>query len=76
MPLHRMALVCLRLFLKNLGDLREFFARMVYPPPPAPAWQKISSTAMLKRNSRPISGTSGPHQFFAAYLQRQETSVW
>ena len=38
MLLHRMALVSFRLFCKNLGNLQEFFGRMVYrspPPPPA-----------------------------------------
>ena len=60
--LHCMALVSLWLFRKNLGDLREFFAQMVYK-------KKISSTPALKRNSRLISGTSGSDQFFVAYLR-------
>ena len=34
MLLHRMALVSFRLFCKNLGNLHEFFGKMVYPPPP------------------------------------------
>ena len=32
MVLHRVALVYLRLFRKNLGDLQEYFAQMVYRP--------------------------------------------
>ena len=35
--LHRMALVSFLLFRKNLGNLREFFGQMVYPPSPPPA---------------------------------------
>ena len=42
MLLHRMALVSVRLFCKNLGNLREFFGQMVYCPP----WQKIARTPM------------------------------
>ena len=36
--LHRMALLSVRLFCKNLGNLKEFFGQMVYrlPPPPTP----------------------------------------
>ena len=34
MLLHRMALVSVRLFYKNLGNLQEFFGQMVYRPPP------------------------------------------
>ena len=34
MLLHRLALVSVRLFCKNLGNLQEFFGQMVYPPPP------------------------------------------
>ena len=37
-----MALVSFRLFCKNLGNLEEFFGRMVYRPP----WQKIARTPM------------------------------
>ena len=40
-----MALICIRLFRKNLGNLRDVFGQMVYRPP----WQKISRTPMLKR---------------------------
>ena len=40
MLLHRMALVSVRLFCKNLGNLQEFFGQMVYRPP----WQKIART--------------------------------
>ena len=43
MLLHRMALVSVRLFCKNLGNLQEFFGQMVYCPP----WQKIAHTPML-----------------------------
>ena len=42
MLLHRMALVPVRLFCKNLGNLQEFFGQMVYCPP----WQKIARTPM------------------------------
>ena len=45
MLLHRMALVSVRLFCKNLGNLQEFFGQMVYRPP----WQKIARTPMLIR---------------------------
>ena len=42
--LHRMALVSVRLFRKNLGNLQEFFGQMVYnPPPPRP---KVARTPM------------------------------
>ena len=43
MLLHRMALVSVRQFCKNLGNLQEFFGQMVYRPP----WQKIARTPML-----------------------------
>ena len=36
MLLHRMALVSVRLFCKNLGNLQEFFGQMVYRPPHPP----------------------------------------
>ena len=42
MLLHRMALVSVRLFCKNLGNLQDFFGQMVYRPP----WQKIARTPM------------------------------
>ena len=35
MLLHRMALVSVQLFCKNLGNLQEFFGQIVYRPPPA-----------------------------------------
>ena len=38
-----MALISLRFFRKNLGNLRDFFGQMVYRPP----WQKISRTPMF-----------------------------
>ena len=37
-------LVSFPLFLKNLGNLREFFGQIVYRPP----WQKIARTPMYK----------------------------
>ena len=45
MLLYRMALVSVRLFGKNLGNLQEFFGQMVYRPP----WQKIARTPMSVR---------------------------
>ena len=41
--LHRMALVSVRLFCKNLGNLQEFFWANGLPPPPR---QKIARTPM------------------------------
>ena len=41
--LHRIALVSVRLFCKNLGNLQEFFGQMVYR---LPSWQKIARTPM------------------------------
>ena len=46
MLLHCMALVSVRLFCKNLGNLPEFFGQMVYRPP-SPPWQKIARTPMF-----------------------------
>ena len=43
--MYRMALVSVRLFCKNLGNLQEFFGQMVYRLPPPP-WQKIARTPM------------------------------
>ena len=50
MLLHRMALVSVRLFCKNLGNLQEFFGQMVYRPPvlkiartPMVIWKHITS---------------------------------
>ena len=37
------ALVSVRLFCKNLGNLQKFFGQMVYRPP----WQKIARTPMV-----------------------------
>ena len=37
------ALVSVRLFCKNLGNLQKFFGQMVYRPP----WQKIARTPMF-----------------------------
>ena len=37
------ALVSVRLFCKNLGNLKKFFGQMVYRPP----WQKITRTPMF-----------------------------
>ena len=44
------ALVSVRLFCKNLGNLQEFFGQMVYRPP----WQKIARTPMVKSPSSPL----------------------
>ena len=44
MLLHRMALVSVRLFCKNLGNLQECFGKWFTPPPPLP--QKIACTPM------------------------------
>ena len=52
MLLHRMALVSVRLFCKNLGNLQEFFGQMVYCPP----WQKIARTPMTIFHSQRLSG--------------------
>ena len=38
------ALVSVRLFCKNLSNLQNFFAQMVYRPP----WQKKARTPMVK----------------------------
>ena len=54
MLLHRMALVSVRLFCKNLGNLQEFFGQMVYRPP----WQKIARTPMLTKGHVIIHGES------------------
>ena len=37
------ALVSVRLFCKNLGNLKKLFGQMVYRPP----WQKIAHTPMI-----------------------------
>ena len=55
MLLHRMAIVSFRMFCKNLGNLQEFFRRMVYRPPPLP-WPKIARTPMI--------GITPSHQLF------------
>ena len=48
------ALVCFRLFCKNLGNLQQFFGQMDYRPP----WQKIARTPMVKENrTRPEDAT-------------------
>ena len=47
MLLHLMALVSVRLFCKNLGNLQEFFGQMVYRPP----WKKIARTPMYAYTS-------------------------
>ena len=44
MLLHHMALVSVRLYGKNLGNLQQFFGQMVYRPPPPK--QKIARTPM------------------------------
>ena len=49
MLLHLMALVSVRLFCKNLGNLKEFFGQMVYRPP----WQKLPVSLCLALFSCP-----------------------
>ena len=39
-----MAVISFRLFRKNLGNLRDFFGKMVYRSP----WQKNSRTPMIE----------------------------
>ena len=56
MLLHRMALVSVRLFCKNLGNLQEFFGQMVYCPP----WQKIARTPMVAAVFRICGNESQP----------------
>ena len=46
MLLHHMALVSVRLYCKNLGNLQQFFGQMVYRPPK----QKIARTPMYMAN--------------------------
>ena len=41
------ALISVRLFCKNLGNLQKFFGQMVYRPP---RWKKIAHTPMIGRN--------------------------
>ena len=43
--LHRLASFLFYCFVKNLGNLREFFGANSLPPPPP--WQKIARTPML-----------------------------
>ena len=59
MLLHRMALVSVRLFCKNLGNLQEFFGQMVYPPPPplaknCPYAYESSSLAIFTKHLKTI----------------------
>ena len=70
MLLHRMALVSVRLFCKNLGNLQEFFGQMVYRPP----WQKIARTPMSIRKlpKEPLSiygGEETMHLLMMTYRQ-------
>ena len=73
MLLHRMALVSVRLFCKNLGNLQEFFGQMVYRPP----WQKIARTpmVMIRRLRHVESGnrTNSSPSFFAKYIVYQHS---
>ena len=47
------ALVSVRLFCKNLSNLRKFFGQIVYPPPhPPPPLQKTARTPMKEKISR------------------------
>ena len=48
------ALVSVRLFCKNLGNLQTFFGQMVYRPP----WQKIARTPMGKTEAFHFSHNS------------------
>ena len=57
MLLHRMALVSVRLFCKNLGNLQEFFGQMVYRPPLAkncPYAYESSSLAIFTKHLKTI----------------------
>ena len=51
------ALVSVRLFCKNLGNLQEFFGQMVYRPP----WQKIARTPMVIKYLHK-ENTGGPRE--------------
>ena len=53
MLLHLMALVSVRLFCKNLGNLQEFFGQMVYRPP----WQKLARTPMTQETINALSSS-------------------
>ena len=44
------ALVSVRLFCKNLGNLQKFFGQMVHRPLPPPPLQKIARTSMITAN--------------------------
>ena len=57
-----MALISFRLFLKNLGNLKDIFGQMVYRPP----WQKISRTPMAKM----IMITSGQHSLTKGFFSQ------
>ena len=63
MLLHRMALVSVRLFCKNLGNLQEFFGQMVYRP----SWLKIARTPMDRDPPVTVKlyRTLGSGQFFS-----------
>ena len=61
MLLHRMALVSVRLFCKNLGNLQEFFGQMVYRPPlakncPYAYDDNFNETNILNRFNTPPQG--------------------
>ena len=48
------ALVSVRLFRKNLGNLQKFFGQMVYRP----LWQKIARTPMISFNCKLLNKQS------------------
>ena len=56
------ALVSVRLFCKNLGNLQTFFGQMVYRPP----WQKIARTPMT---------ITPPPPFFLLFLYIRKSGI-
>ena len=81
---HRMALVSVRLFCKNLGNLQESFGQMVYRPPLAkncPYAYENKASALLPRSSRSWSCKSiarviGCFWFFVNPLDRLMPIIW
>ena len=61
MLLHCMALVSVRLFCKNLGNLQEFFGQMVYRP----LWQKIARTPMIIKHYLSVNSTAKVPEIYA-----------
>ena len=67
MLLHRMALVSVRLFCRNLGNLEEFFGQMVYRPPPLAKncpydYVEVRHSIEIKRQIKRVS------TYFEAYI--------